>query len=156
KVMICEPGEPGQELDCARQIFTNLARQAFRRPVTDADLNAPLRFFAEGRELGSFDDGIKNGMLAILASPKFLFRAEIAPENAAPGAVVPISDLELASRLSFFLWSAPPDNELIDLASRNELSAGDNLEQQVARMLVDPRADALVDNFVFQWLRLRE
>src|SRR5690606_10943508 len=117
--------------DCARQIFTNLARKAFRRPVNDSDLAAPMQFFAEGRELGGFDDGIKNGMLAILASPKFLFRAEIAPEGAQPGDVVPLNDLELASRLSFFLWSAPPDDELIDLASRNELSQDGALEGQV-------------------------
>jgi mono/diheme cytochrome c family protein len=156
KVMICEPAEPSQEIDCARRIFSNLARQAFRRPISDDDLGAPLRFFAEGREQGTFDDGIKNGMMAILASPKFLFRAELAPETAEAGAIVPISDLELASRLSFFLWSSPPDGELLDLAARGELRNGDNLRNQVERMLADPRANALVENFVFQWLRLRD
>ncbi len=156
KVMICEPAAPAQELDCARQILSNLARQAFRRPLVEDDLTAPMAFYAQGREQGSFDAGIKNGMMAILTSPKFLFRAEFAPENAVPGAVVPLGDLELASRLSFFLWSTLPDAELVDLASRGELRKGDNLQQQVARMLADPRAGALVDNFVFQWLRLRD
>ncbi|HWK54426.1 MAG TPA: DUF1592 domain-containing protein [Hyphomicrobiales bacterium] len=156
KVMICEPTAPSEELDCARNIFANLAKQAFRRPVGETDLNAPLRFFAEAREAGSFDDGIKNGMMAIFTSPKFLFRAEVPDGEAAPGSVVPISDLELASRLAFFLWSSPPDAELIDLAANNQLRQGDNLDKQVARMLADPRGEALVDNFVFQWLRLRE
>jgi len=156
KVMICEPAAPAQELDCARQIFANLAKQAFRRPITDADLESPLEFFAVGREQGNFDDGIKNGVLAILTSPKFLFRAEIPDANATPGAIVPIGELELASRLSFFLWGTVPDQELIDLAARGELRADDNLDKQVARMLVDPRAETLVENFVFQWLRLRD
>jgi mono/diheme cytochrome c family protein len=156
KVMICEPAAPAQEVDCARQILGNLAKQAFRRPITDDDLTAPMAFYAEGREQGSFDAGIKNGMMAILASPKFLFRAEFAPDNAAPGDVVAISDLELASRLSFFLWSTLPDAELLDVAARGELRAGDNLQNQVQRMLADPRSAALVDNFVFQWLRLRD
>ena len=95
-------------------------------------------------------------MMAILGRPKFLFRAEFAPENAAPGAVVPIGDIELASRLSFFLWSSLPDAELINLAARGELRQGDNLQKEVERMLADPRAIALIDNFVFQWLRLRD
>jgi mono/diheme cytochrome c family protein len=156
KVMICEPQAAAQEQECARQIFANLAKQAFRRPITDDDLVAPLRFYAEGRELGDFDNGIRNGMMAIFTSPKFLFRAEFAPEGAAPGEVVALSDLELASRLSFFLWSTVPDATLLDLAARDELSKGNNLQQQVERMLADERAGSLVDNFVFQWLRLRE
>ncbi len=156
KVMICEPASPAQEIDCARQILGNLAKQAFRRPLVDEDLTAPMQFYAEGREQGSFDAGIKNGMMAILASPKFLFRAEAAPENAVPGEVVAISDLELASRLSFFLWSTLPDAELLDLAARGELRKDNNLQEQVQRMLADARSIALVDNFVFQWLRLRD
>lgn len=153
KVMICEPAEPSQELDCARRIFASLAKKAFRRPLTDEDLAAPMEFFAAGREHGGFDDGIKNGMMAILTSPKFLFRAE-PPADAAPGSIVPISELELASRLSFFLWSSVPDEELIDLAARGKLRA--NLDAQVERMLADPRSQTLVDNFIFQWLRLRD
>jgi hypothetical protein len=156
KVLICTPSAASQELDCARQILANLAKQAFRRPITDADLDAPLRFFAEGREQGNFDSGIKSAMMAIFTSPKFLYRAEIPSTDAQPGAVAPISELELASRLAFFLWSSPPDDELIDLAARNELRQDGNLDKQVARMLADPRSEALVENFVFQWLRLRE
>lgn len=156
KVMVCEPANAAMELDCARQIFANLAKQAFRRPVTDDDLDAPMRFFASGRELGSFDDGIKNGMMAIFTSPKFLFRAEIPPADAKPGEVIAISDLELASRLAFFLWSSAPDAELIDLAARGELGNERTLQAQVDRMLNDPRSDAMVENFLFQWLRLRD
>ena len=156
KVMVCEPAAVSEELSCARQIFANLAKQAFRRPLTDDDLTAPMRFFAAGRELGGFDEGIKNGMMAIFASPKFLFRAEIPPEDAKPGSVVALSDLELASRLSFFLWSSTPDEELIDLAGRGELGNEKVLSAQIDRMLEDPRSQALVENFIFQWLRLRD
>src|SRR5690606_23293206 len=117
RVMICEPAAPAEELDCARRILTNLARQAYRRPLGEGDLDAPMRFFASGREQGSFDDGIKNGMMAILTSPRFLFRAEAVPADAAPGDIVEISGLELASRLSFFLWSSPPDDELLSLGA---------------------------------------
>ena len=156
KVMVCEPAQASEEIDCARQIFANLAKQAFRRPVTDADLAAPLRFFAAGREQGTFDDGIKNGMMAIFTSPKFLYRAEIAPADAQPGDIVPVSDLELASRLAFFLWSSAPDAELIDLAARGELGKNGVLLAQVDRMLADARSEAMVENFVFQWLRLRD
>lgn len=157
KVMICEPSAPEQEVDCARQILSNLAKQAFRRPITEEDLQKPMEFFNNGRQqLGSFDGGIKEGMLAILTSPKFLYRAELPEGDVGPGDIVPIGELELASRLAFFLWSSLPDQELVDLAARNELRKGDNLDQQVERMLADPRSDALVENFVFQWLRLRE
>jgi len=156
KVMICEPSAPAQEIDCARQIMANLARQAFRRPVSDADLEAPMRFYAQGREQGSFDAGIKNGMMAIFTSPKFLFRAEIPQAGAEPGSAVAISDLELASRLSFFLWTSVPDDELLDMASRNALHTGNNLKSQIDRMLKDPRSSAMVNNFVFEWLRLRD
>ena len=156
KVMICEPKAPTEEVDCARQIFANLAKKAFRRPITDEDLTAPMRFYSVGREQGTFDAGIKNGMMAILVSPKFLYRAEIPDENAKPGAVVPLSDLELASRLSFFLWSTVPDEQLLNLASRNELSKGENLNKEINRMLTDPRSEALVDNFAAEWLRLRD
>lgn len=156
KVIICEPTTSNEELDCARRIYANLAKQAFRRPVTNDDLEAPLRFFAAGQEQGSFDDGIKNGMMTIFTSPKFLFRAEVPPADARPGQVIAISDLELASRLAFFLWSSSPDQELIDLAARGELGDDGMLEAQVERMLQDPRAESMVENFVFQWLRLRD
>jgi hypothetical protein len=156
KVMICEPKAPTEEIDCARQIFANLAKQAFRRPITDDDLTAAMRFYAVGREQGSFDAGIKNGMMAVLVSPKFLYRAEIPEEASKPGAIVPLNDLDLASRLSFFLWSTVPDAELLTLASQNQLTQGGNLEKQINRMLTDPRATALVENFASEWLRLRD
>lgn len=156
KVMICEPAAVEQELDCARQIFANLAKKAYRRPITDADLEAPLAFFHTGREQGGFDNGIKNGMMAILTSPKFLFRAESPEPGATPGSVVPVGELELASRLAFFLWGTVPDEELVELAAAGELRKGNTLDAQIDRMLADPRANALVENFVFQWLRLRE
>ncbi len=155
-VMICQPKAPAEEVDCARQIFANMAKKAFRRPITDNDLASPMRFYAVGREQGSFDAGIKNGMMAILASPKFLYRAEIPDPGSKPGSVVPVSELELASRLSFFLWSTIPDNQLLDLAARGELRKGNNLENQINRMMADPKSSALVDNFVAEWLRLRD
>ena len=156
KVMICEPTAPADEIDCARQIFANMAKQAFRRPITDDDLADAMRFYSVGREQGSFDAGIKNGMMAILVSPKFLYRTEVPPAGTQPGAVLAITDLELASRLSFFLWSTLPDEELLNLASQNQLTQGDNLDQQITRMLADPRSIALVDNFAAEWLRLRD
>jgi len=156
KVMVCEPADSSQEIDCARQIFANLAKQAYRRPITEAELEAPLQFFGVGREQGGFDEGIKQGMLAILTSPKFLFRALPFDPSQQPGSIVPIGELELASRLAFFLWGSVPDTQLVDLAARGELRKGDTLDQQVARMLADPRANTLVENFVFQWLRLRD
>ena len=155
-VMTCTPKAPTEEVSCARQIFANLAKKAYRRPITDEDLTAPMRFYTVGREQGSFDAGIKNGMMAIFTSPKFLYRAEIPAPGTKPGSIVPVGDLELASRLSFFLWSSPPDTTLIDLAARGELRKGDNLQKQVARMMADSRARALVDNFVEEWLRLRD
>ena len=156
KVMICEPQAPADEISCARQIFANLAKQAFRRPVSDDDLADAMRFYSVGREQGTFDAGIKNGMMAILVSPKFLYRTELPAEGTKPGAVVTITDVELASRLSFFLWSTVPDAELLDLAAQNQLTQDDNLDKQIIRMLTDPRSIALVDNFASEWLRLRD
>jgi hypothetical protein len=156
KVMICEPEASAEELDCARQIMSNLARQAYRRPLTSDDLDSAMQFYAEGRELGSFDDGIKYGLTAILTNPKFLFRGEAIPADSSPGQIVAISDLELASRLSFFLWSSSPDGELLKLASNNQLSQPRVLKAQVERMMEDSRSSALVNNFVFQWLRLND
>lgn len=156
QVMICEPQAVEAEVACARQIFATLAKQAYRRPITDADLQAPLEFFNVGREQSGFDAGIKNGMIAILTSPKFLFRLESPEAEAAPGTIAPIGQLELASRLAFFLWGSVPDEELLNLAAAGNLRDDGELDAQVARMLADPRSEALVENFVFQWLRLRE
>ena len=157
QLFVCRPPEgatPEQELACANEVLANVARKAFRRTVTERDLVAPLAFFREGRTQGDFEVGIQYGLTAILASPKFLYRAEPVPSDLPPGSLYRISDLELASRLSFFLWSQNPDDELLDLAADGRLSEPDVLEQQVRRMLADPRSGSLVTNFAFQWLNL--
>jgi mono/diheme cytochrome c family protein len=156
RIFICRPAAEADEQACATKILSNIAKMAFRRPVTDRDLVAPLAFFKDGRSTGNFETGIQSGMMAILASPKFLYRAEPAPAGVAPGAVYKISDLELASRLSFFLWSQGPDQTLLDLAVQKKLSDPVVLDQQVKRMLSDARAKALVSNFAFQWLKIRD
>jgi len=139
---------------CATKILSTLARRAFRRPVTKPELARVLEFYAAGRKKGNFDAGIQLGIRRILASPTFVFRVE---EDGAlkPGTIHRVSDLELASRLSFFLWSSIPDDTLLELAAKNQLSQPGVLEKQVRRMLADPRADALVSNFSGQWLHLR-
>ena len=143
------------EAACAREILGRLGRRAFRRPATEADLEMLLGFFEMGRADGDFDAGIEMALRRMLVSPDFLFRRERDPEGAAADAVYTISDLELASRLSFFLWSSLPDDALLGLAERGELRRPGALEAQVGRMLADPRAGALVDNFGGQWLYLR-
>jgi Protein of unknown function (DUF1592)/Protein of unknown function (DUF1588)/Protein of unknown function (DUF1585)/Protein of unknown function (DUF1595)/Protein of unknown function (DUF1587)/Planctomycete cytochrome C len=163
RIFVCRPsGVKGparvndDELACATKILTTLATRAYRRPVTDADLETPLRFYKVGRSKGDFDKGIQQGLTYILASPKFLYRSEQDPPNLAVGSNHPITDLELASRLSFFLWSSIPDTDLLRLAREGRLKDSAVLERQVRRMLTDPRSDALVTNFFAQWLRLRE
>lgn len=156
RIFICKPINESEELPCAAKIFSNIAHRAFRRPVTDKDLEAPLAFFKDGRSAGGFDGGIQSGLMAILASPKFLYRAEPPPKNLGPGAVYRISDLELASRLSFFLWSSIPDDELLHVAEEGKLSDPKVFDHQVRRMLADPKAQTLVTNFAFEWLRVRE
>jgi mono/diheme cytochrome c family protein len=141
---------------CAAEVLSNVARRAFRRPVTEADLDAPMAFYREARaEGGNFDDGIRSGLARILASPAFLFREEYDSPDLPAGAAHPVTDLELASRLSFFLWSSIPDDELLDLAIAGRLRAPGVLEAQVRRMLADVRADALMTAFTGQWLQLR-
>ncbi len=140
---------------CARNIVSTLARRAYRRPVTEADLQVPLRFYKEARAEQGFEAGIEMALRAILASTQFLFRIERDPRNVAPNAAYRVSDVELASRLSFFLWSSIPDEELLGLATGGKLTQRAVLEQQVRRMLADPRAEALVTNFASQWLYLR-
>ena len=155
RVFICRPTATAQEPDCARTIVSSLARRAYRRPVTERDLDALLAFYDGGREQGGFEAGIETAVRALLASPEFLFRVERDPEDIASGVTYRLSDLELASRLSFFLWSSLPDDELLDRAERGELSDPAVLETQVLRMLDDPRAAALSTNFASQWLHLR-
>jgi hypothetical protein len=155
KVYTCRPSTADREDSCAKEILTTLMRRAYRRPVTPADQEWVLGFYQEGRRAGTFQDGIELALRRILASPQFLVRAEREPENIAPGQRYRITDLELASRLSFLLWSSIPDDELIEVASRNQLHTSPTLERQVRRMLADPKADALVDNFGDQLLYLR-
>lgn len=155
RVFVCHPAKPAQEQDCAKRIFSNLTRRAYRRPVTDADLQAPLKFYKQGLAEGGFENGIEMGLRAVLVSPEFLFRVEQEPAGIAANTPYRISDLELASRLSFFLWSSIPDDELLDAAIRGKLKTPAVLEQQVRRMLADDRSRALVNNFAEQWLYLR-
>ncbi|MGE3511859.1 MAG: DUF1592 domain-containing protein, partial [Vicinamibacterales bacterium] len=162
----CRPATVRDETACAERILSTLARRAFRRPSTKADVELLLPFYRMGRDEGTFDRGIQRAVERLLVSPAFLFRIEREPspvtarggrtgDGTGRDAVVPISDLELASRLSFFLWSSLPDDELLELASRGRLGEPATLERQVARMLADPRAEALGDNFASQWFSLR-
>ena len=155
KVFVCNPANADQEPECAQQIFLTLGKKAFRRPVNEADIAPMMTFYEEGRAGGTFIDGIELGLRRLLADPEFLVRREAEPADVAPGETYRISDLELASRLSFFLWSSIPDAELIDLAAADRLNEPTVLEAQVRRMLDDPRASALVQNFGQQWLYLR-
>ncbi len=152
-VFSCRPAS-GSDEKCARAILSRLARRAYRRPVTDRDIDTLLGFYKAGYEEEGFEAGIQRGLRRILASPSFLFRVQREPANVQPGGVYRLSDIDLASRLSFFLWSSIPDNELLDVAERGTLSTPAVLEQQVRRMLRDPRSDALVENFASQWLTI--
>jgi hypothetical protein len=154
KIFTCAPAQAA-EITCAQQILTTLARRAYRRPPTPREITTLMTFFGEGRKGATFEDGIEYALRLLLASPQFLVRAEREPATVRAGQVYRISDLELASRLSFFLWSSIPDDELITTASQGRLSQPRVLEQQVRRMLADPRADALVSNFAQQLLYLR-
>jgi mono/diheme cytochrome c family protein len=156
KIFVCTPKTPREEATCARTIVSTLAKHAFRRPVTAADVNALLEFYKAGREEGGkFDGGIEAALQRILADPEFIYRGEPEPANLVPGKSYRISDLALASRLSFFLWSSIPDSELIDIAAKGQLKDPAVLEQQVRRMLRDPKSQALVSNFTGQWLGVR-
>jgi hypothetical protein len=155
EVFSCRPERPQDEEPCARKILSRLARRAYRRPVTDADVRTLVDFYRAGRGTRGFEGGIELALERLLISPEFLIRIEQDPNAATPGAPYRISQVELASRLSFFLWSSIPDDELLDLAAHGKLSGAAVLEQQVRRMLRDPRATALVTNFAGQWLYLR-
>jgi mono/diheme cytochrome c family protein len=155
KVFICEPKSAAEEAPCAKQIIASLATRAFRRPATEADTNTLFKFYDAGRKKGEdFDSGIRRALTAVLASPYFLYRAEPAPQSAQPGSIFRINDLELASRLSFFLWSTVPDDELLKVAQSGTLRQPEVLRAQVKRMLGDPRAETLASNFAFQWLNM--
>ena len=155
KVFVCRPNNVEEEEPCAREILSTLARRAYRRPLTDEDLQILLDFYQSGRSEGDFEAGIGTALERILVGPEFLFRIEPDPEKVAPDSAYPISDIELASRLSFFLWSSIPDDQLLDLAERGRLKDPQVLEQEVRRLLADSRSRALVTNFGGQWLYLR-
>ena len=155
RIFISQPKCPDEEEASAEKILSNLMQRAFRRPVSKDDLIQPMEFYHEGKSEGGFESGIELALSSILISPEFLFRIEEDPADLPPGSPYNISDLQLASRLSFFLWSSIPDEELLDLAINGKLSQGDTLEQQTLRMLNDPRAHSLVSNFADQWLYLR-
>ncbi len=155
RLFVCRPTAQSGEESCAREILSTLMRRAYRRPVSDADLDGPMAFYREGRAGGDFDAGIGRALSAVLINPEFLFRVELDPDRGGAAPAYHVSDLELASRLSFFLWSSLPDDELLDAAIRGELSDPAELERQTRRMLADPRAFNLASNFAGQWLRLR-
>ena len=157
RIFVCHPSDPTDGVPCARNILGRLARRAYRRPVTRQDVDGLMAFFTEGAvaDGGGFEAGIERALRALLVSPDFLFRAVTDPTGVAPGSPYRLSDLELASRISFFLWSSIPDDELLDVAARGELREPAVVEAQVRRMLADPRSEALAKNFAGQWLRLR-
>jgi mono/diheme cytochrome c family protein len=159
RIFVCHPqsgAAAGKSEDaCAHTILANLARRAFRRNVTEADIRPLMSFYQSGKQQGDFDHGIEMALRAMLVSPDFLFRVEHDPKGAAPGTAYRLNDFELASRLSFFLWSSVPDDRLLDLAERGKLKEPAVLCSEVRRMLADPKSQALVDNFAGQWLYLR-
>ncbi|MDT8399025.1 MAG: DUF1592 domain-containing protein [Pseudomonadales bacterium] len=152
RIFSCYPQTAADEDACADEIIGKLATRAFRRPASAEDKAGPLHFYRAGRERENFEAGIQNALMAILASPGFLYRTEIPPAAMNPGDIYTLNGLELATRLAFFLWSSVPDQELLDLGSSGELLDETVMAQQVERMLADPRAEALVSNFAFQWL----
>ena len=158
RIFICRPATPTDqdEMACARTILSTLGRRAYRRPLSDSDVDTLLGFYRSGRRDANFDAGIEQALARVLIDPRFVFRFEREPATVAAGSAYRISDLELAARLSFFLWSSIPDDELLDLAIQNKLHNPAILERQTRRMLADPRSEVLATNFAGQWLYLRE
>jgi hypothetical protein len=156
RILVCKPTAEGDELQCAKQILSTLVRRAYRRPVTDEDIERLIPFFTQGRSDGGFERGIQKALERVLVSPNFLFRIERDPPNVPAHTPYRIGDVELASRLSFFLWSSIPDDDLLDAATAGKLKDSAEFESQVRRMLADPRAESLVTNFAAQWLFLRD
>ncbi len=155
RIFTCRPSTSADEAPCAEEILSTVARRAYRRPVTEQDLEGLLMFYNQGREAGGFEAGIERALRALLVSPNFLFRVEVDPEGTAAGAPYRLSNLELASRISFLLWSSIPDDELLNAAVDGKLGDPAEVERQVLRMLADPRSETLAKNFAGQWLRLR-
>lgn len=156
RIFTCRPTSPEEELPCAESIIARLALRAYRRPLTEGDVVGLMAFYNQGAAFGGFEGGIRTALQAILASPHFIFRMEAMPAGVEAAEIYQIADLDLASRLSFFIWGAPPDEELVELASRGELSDDDVFEAQARRMLEDPRSAALATRFFAQWLRLQD
>jgi hypothetical protein len=156
RILTCRPRRASEEERCASTILSTIARRAYRRQPTAADVDTLIGFYRAGRRDGDFDAGVERALQRVLVSPDFLFRVELDPPGAQHGAPHRISDVELASRLSFFLWSSLPDDELLDVAARGDLSKPAVLERQVRRMLADSRAKSLVENFAASWLQLRD
>jgi hypothetical protein len=155
RIFVCHPERGDEERLCAERILSELATRAYRRPLTETDLQSLLEYYRDGLSINGFEEGIRAGITGILASPYFLYRIEMPPENVAPGETYAIDDVTLASKLSFFLWNSIPDDELRELAVRGELGQERVLRQQVERMLKDPRANTLASNFVYHWLDLK-
>ena len=155
RLFVCRPTAPRDEEACAKKVLSTLLRRAYRRPVSEADLKGPMTFYREARSGADFDTGIGQALSAVLINPEYLFRVELEPEKGSAAGAYRISDLELASRLSFFLWSSIPDDELLDAAIRGDLRRPEALDKQVRRMLADPRSYNLASNFAGQWLTVR-
>ena len=155
KIFSCRPTVPSEELGCAREIVFRLGSEAYRRPLSDNDISGLMNFYSAGSARGGFEGGVRRALEAILASPHFVFRFEREPENKDPGEIYRLSDVDLASRLSFFLWGTPPDAELLEIAAEGDLSDKE-LERQTRRMLADPRSEALGTRFAGLWLRLQD
>src|SRR5215469_12871026 len=158
RIFVCHPAndaKPEVQAACAKQIISALAKRSYRRPVTDTDLAELMQYYQDGVKNGSFDNGIRSAITGILASPFFLYRVERVPSGLHPGETYKADDIELASKLSFFLWNTIPDDELLDLAAKNKLSDPSVLDKQVKRMLADPRSLTLAGNFVHQWLEMK-
>jgi mono/diheme cytochrome c family protein len=155
KLFSCRPAKSSDKDQCAREIVSSLLLHAYRRPVENADLERAMKFYRAGVEKHGFEGGIQAALERILASPKFLYRIEVDPADAAPGSLHPLSGYEVASRLSFFLWSSIPDDELLTAAGKPDFNSSENLRQEIRRMLADPKSEAFVSNFAGQWLQLR-
>jgi hypothetical protein len=156
KVFTCRPTSPSTERTCAKQIIARIGGEAYRRPVSPQEVDRLMPFYETGAAKGGFETGVRSALEAVLASPHFIFRLERAPTDARSGGTFRVADIDLASRLSFFIWGLPPDQDLIDAAGRRELSTLAGIEKQARRMLADPRASALADRFAAQWLRLQD
>jgi hypothetical protein len=158
RIFVCHPATPAEEKPCATRILKTLARRAFRQPLDESDVTMEtlMGFYENGYKLGGFEKGVEYAVSRILVDPRFLYRFEREPANVASGASYRVGNFELASRLSFFLWSSVPDDELLDVAGRGKLSDPAELERQVRRMLADPKAESLVTNFASQWMHLEQ